>query len=96
MGTRSSDLRHLLQRGKAATRPLLVAYNRSNGTRYRLHIRKQRQLEVKLLLRSAKLFETFTLLANTSSLHPLDWRRFMNSSVQAFGSWMKTNFLASL
>lgn len=56
--------------------PLLIAYNREVGTKHRLRIQNPRQLEPKLPPRSAKLFKTFAVLANTSSLHSLDWRRF--------------------
>lgn len=56
--------------------PLLIAYNREVGTKHRLRIQNPRQLEAKLPPRSAQLFKTFAVLANTSSLHPLDWQRF--------------------
>lgn len=56
--------------------PLLGAYNRANQTRYRLRIEKADHAEPKLPRQAAKLFDTFATLANTSSLHPLDWQRF--------------------
>lgn len=56
--------------------PLLTAYNRMNKTRYRLRIEKAIHAEPKLPPQAAKLFSTFATLANTSSLHPLDWQRF--------------------
>lgn len=61
---------------KTTIGPLLAGYNRAHDTRYRLRVQSPRQLEAKLPPRSAKLFKKFAVLANTSSLHPLDWRRF--------------------
>ncbi|WP_337287888.1 hypothetical protein [Candidatus Methylomirabilis sp.] len=56
--------------------PLLSSYNRQSHTRHRMTIFTKERLEPKLQPQSAKLFKRFTVLANTSSLHPLDWRRF--------------------
>ncbi len=61
---------------KALITPLLRAYNREAGTRYRLSIPSQVKLEPKLPPQCMKLFKRFTALANKSALHPLDWRRF--------------------
>lgn len=61
---------------KSTIGPLLTGYNRDHGTRYRLRIQSSRQIEAKLPPRSARLFKKFAVLANTSSLHPLDWHRF--------------------
>ena len=56
--------------------PLLTAYNRARKTRYRLRIEKAAHAEPTLPPEAAKLFSTFATLANTSSLHPVDWQRF--------------------
>ena len=61
---------------KALISPLLSAYNREFGTRYRMIIPAKRMLEPKLSPQSVKLFKHFTALANKSCLHPLDWQRF--------------------
>ncbi|HEX9965504.1 MAG TPA: hypothetical protein VGB04_11040 [Allosphingosinicella sp.] len=56
--------------------PLLSAYNRAHSTRYRLRIEKTNRDSVRLSPRSATLLDRFASLANKTSLHPLDWRRF--------------------
>jgi len=56
--------------------PLLSAYNREAHTRHRMTVATKEKLEPKLPPQSAKLFNRFTILANKSGLHPLDWRRF--------------------
>jgi hypothetical protein len=63
---------------KSVIGPLLNAYNRQVGTKHHLRIQSPRHIEPKLAPRSAKLFKKFALLANTSSLHPLDWPRSTN------------------
>lgn len=55
---------------------LLTVCNCVHKTRYRLRIEKAINAEPKLPPQTAKLFNTFATLANTSSLHPQDWRRF--------------------
>lgn len=54
----------------------LSSYNRTNGTRYRLRIETLNRKKKELSPQSSKLFNRFALLANKSSLHPLDWERF--------------------
>lgn len=56
--------------------PLLTTYNRASKTRYCLRIEQAIRAEPKLPPQAEKLFLAFTTLANTSSLHYLDWRRF--------------------
>lgn len=56
--------------------PLLTAYNRETGSRYRLTITARKALEPRLPPRTAGLFKSFAALANSSCLHPLDWERF--------------------
>lgn len=56
--------------------PLLSAYNRANSTRYRLRIERTNRDRIRLSPRSITLLDRFAQLANTTSLHPLDWRRF--------------------
>lgn len=56
--------------------PLLTAYNRETGSRYRLTIKTRKALEPRLPPRSASLFRSFAAAANLSCLHPFDWERF--------------------
>jgi hypothetical protein len=56
--------------------PLLTVYNRANSKRYRLRIEKTDRNRFRISPRSTALLERFTLLANKTSLHPLDWTRF--------------------
>ncbi|MET3835236.1 hypothetical protein ABIB58_000555 [Brevundimonas sp. UYEF29] len=56
--------------------PLLTMLNRSHSTRYRLRIERSASDRFKLSPRNKVLVDRFALLANTSSLHPLDWKRF--------------------
>jgi len=56
--------------------PLLKAYNRTYSTRHRFRIQKAVLKGTKLSPRTKILFERFAVLANTASLHPLDWGRF--------------------
>lgn len=56
--------------------PLLTVLNRNNSTRYRLRIERQGTGRFKVSPYSSALLERFALLANTSSLHPLHWKRF--------------------
>ena len=57
-------------------RPLLRSYNLAHSTRYRFRIARVGAKQPKLTARTKTLFERFALLANTSSLHTLDWDRF--------------------
>ena len=61
---------------KSLVGPLLTLYNRAHSRRYRLRIEKTDRNRFRLSPRSAALLERFALLANKTSLHPLDWRRF--------------------
>lgn len=56
-------------------RPLLSRYNRAHGTRHRLRI-GARAKPFKFSPLTATLLHRFTVLANTRSLHALDWGRF--------------------
>jgi hypothetical protein len=56
--------------------PLLQRYNKQTGSRLRLRIPSQKQLVPRLTPHSERLFKRFAVLANTSSLHYLDWQRF--------------------
>ena len=56
--------------------PLLTVLNRSQSTRYRLRIERFGSDRFKMSPRNKALLDRFALLANTSSLHPLDWKRF--------------------
>mgnify|MGYP003576450751 CR=1 FL=1 len=56
--------------------PLLKFYNRTYDTRYRFRIQNADLKGTKLKSRTKILFERFAVLANTASLHPLDWDRF--------------------
>lgn len=55
--------------------PLLRAYNRDQGARFRLRIACDR-LSFRISARTEGLIDRFGVLANTRSLHPLDWGRF--------------------
>jgi hypothetical protein len=61
---------------RGLTGPLLTALNRINSTRYRLRIQRPEAGRFKISQRNLALLDRFALLANTSSLHPLDWKRF--------------------
>ena len=56
--------------------PLLRQYNKEERTRLRMRVPSQKQLVPRLTPHSERLFKRFAVLANTSSLHYLDWRRF--------------------
>jgi hypothetical protein len=56
--------------------PLLHTYNLHFCTRHRMHIPAKERLEPKLPPQCTTLFQRFTVLANKSVLHPLDWKRF--------------------
>ncbi|MDF0541167.1 hypothetical protein PX699_02330 [Sphingobium sp. H39-3-25] len=56
--------------------PLLNIYNRTYDTRYRFRVQNTVLKAAKLSTRTKMLFERFVVLANTASLHPLDWDRF--------------------
>jgi hypothetical protein len=55
--------------------PLLRAYNKAFGTYYRMRVSRPRA-GYQLPPQSKRLFEQFSILANTRALHPLDWERF--------------------
>ncbi|WPE22665.1 hypothetical protein [Shinella zoogloeoides] len=55
--------------------PLLRAYNKAFGTHYRMRVSRPRA-DYQLPPQSKRLFERFSILANTRTLHPLDWERF--------------------
>jgi len=57
-------------------KPLLSAWNRARGTRYRLRIERRGAGRWQATSRTRELVERFGVLANTASLHPLDWQRF--------------------
>jgi hypothetical protein len=56
--------------------PMLSAYNRANATHYRLRIERTQRDRFKLSDNTRLLLDRFGLLANKTSLHPLDMRRF--------------------
>lgn len=55
--------------------PLLRAYNRDASTCVRLRIARDRPT-FRITARTEELIDRFGVLANTRSLHPLDWERF--------------------
>lgn len=55
--------------------PALTAYNRRYGRRYRFRVWNA-QYGPKPSKRTLMLLDRFSVIANQSSLHPLDWRRF--------------------
>lgn len=56
--------------------PLLTAWNKAQSTRYYLKIKRFERDQLKPTERTQERFDCFAALANTSSLHPLDWNRF--------------------
>jgi hypothetical protein len=60
---------------KALIVPLLEVYNRAHKVRYRLRIQREGPV-FPITDRTMTLFEQFAALANTASLHALDWERF--------------------
>lgn len=64
-----------VEAARALVGPLLRAYNRGAGTRHRLRIARDRGA-YRISPKTAELIDRFGVLANTSSLHPLDWERF--------------------
>lgn len=56
--------------------PSLRDYNRAYGTRHRLRIRSASGKGFRMSDRTRTVLERFTILANKSALHPLDWQRF--------------------
>jgi len=54
---------------------LLRFYNQEFGTHYRMRVVRPRS-GYQLPPQAMRLFERFSVLANTRSLHPLDWERF--------------------
>ncbi len=61
---------------QAMIKPLLSAWNKARGTRYRLRIERRGAGGWQATPRTCDLVERFGVLANTTSLHPLDWQRF--------------------
>lgn len=61
---------------KTLIAPLLATYNKETGSRHRMTIPVKEKLEPRLPPQCAKFFSRFVALANKTSLHPLDWRRF--------------------
>ncbi len=55
---------------------LIKAYNKNFNSRRRLTIQKKKQTEPTLPPGANGVFNKFVVLANKSSLHPLDWKRF--------------------
>jgi hypothetical protein len=64
-----------VEAARALVGPLLRAYNLDAGTRHRLRIARGGGA-YRISTRTAELIDHFGVLANTSSLHPLDWERF--------------------
>jgi hypothetical protein len=56
--------------------PLLSAYNKASGQRYRIRIARVRKPVSLLSKRTRTLLDRFAVLANQKSLHPFDWDRF--------------------
>ena len=56
--------------------PLLASFNQAYSKRYRLRIENAIRAKPKLPPKTAEAFYRFADLANTSSLHPNDWKRF--------------------
>lgn len=56
--------------------PILKKYNAINSTRCRLRIPTKQSMTPRLSPASEINFNRFVALANKSTLHPLDWRRF--------------------
>ena len=61
---------------KILTREMLRIYNKTYESRLRLRIVSGGHNQFKITKRTASLLDSFMVLANTSSLHPLDWKRF--------------------
>jgi len=61
---------------KLLTREMLRIYNKTYKSRLRLRIVAGGHNQFKMTKRTASLLDSFAVLANTSSLHPLDWKRF--------------------
>jgi hypothetical protein len=61
---------------RAMIKPLLSAWNRAYGTHHRLRIARRDARRWQATARTLELVDRFGRLANTASLHPLDWRRF--------------------
>jgi hypothetical protein len=55
--------------------PLLSHYNKEFGTHHRMRVERPPP-SYQLPPKASRLFERFAILANTRSLHPLDWDRF--------------------
>jgi hypothetical protein len=56
--------------------PILKKYNRTYSTRHRFRIEKAPGHFVKISMKTGEMLNRFAVLANKSSLHPLDWKRF--------------------
>jgi hypothetical protein len=61
---------------KLLTSPVLQNYRAAHGKPLRTRIPKPQDISLQLPPRARKLFIQFAGAANTSSLHPNDWRRF--------------------
>jgi len=61
---------------KTLVGPLLSAWNKQHGDRYRMRIERPGRNRFIPSERTDDLLNRFAVLANTSSLHPLDWNRF--------------------
>lgn len=61
---------------KHLTGEMLKVYNRTYDARLRLRIVSNGHHRFIMTKRTTSLLDSFTVLANTSSLHPLDWRKF--------------------
>ena len=61
---------------EALLKPLLAAYNESEGTGLRMTITRKEGLEPKLPPWAGTLFRHFITHANIPNLHPHDWRQF--------------------
>jgi len=56
--------------------PLLSAWNKRHDTRFRMRIERPGRNRFVASERTETLLNRFAVLANTASLHPLDWNRF--------------------
>jgi hypothetical protein len=65
-----------LAAARSLVAPVLAEWGKAHSKRYRLRIERHKKEGPKLTERTLELVERFALLANTSSLHPLDWNRF--------------------
>tara|TARA_R110000772_G_scaffold31555_3_gene77789 strand:+ start:608 stop:1102 length:495 start_codon:yes stop_codon:yes gene_type:complete len=61
---------------KHLTGEMLKVYNKTYDARLRLRMVSRDHHQFTMTKRTASLLDSFMVLANTSSLHPLDWKRF--------------------